>query len=420
MGTDIEVNTAHPILSRLEFSGRIRKRQEELKELIELRDHGLSAWTKPPGGKVLSKGCQACKAGGYLCFYAGKKCNLDCIYCAQGTKQEKWAQPEAPDLINDQYHIEEIMDTFNNPEAIWTGSNVRCIEYSGGEPFIYLDKVLRLSSFVSRYHNHIYQMIVTNGLLVTRDKLKELHDCGVKEIKFHIGSTHFNNKVMDNLEMAVGIMDYVSVITPPTPELKEFLIDKKGIHRLEGVGLHQLGLSELGSTDILHLNEINEKGNKRALEYFQKLGELYIFDSVVGKSITGKDLSEVYISPTISREITYDIMKYAVENKIDVVVNDCSMEGRHLQRIQRNTMERKIDIARTARFQDAGYIRGLLINIDEQRMKILDEYNGVHANDWMKPLIQGVIKKDESGWHLKLEQLAKAIGDYLDSKFDLS
>ncbi len=413
MGTDIEINTAYPILSRIEFTERIRRRQEELKDLIELHDRGLCAWTKPHSGKALSKGCQACKSGGYLCFYAGKKCNLDCIYCAQGTKKEKWAQPEGIDLINDQYHIEEIMDAFNNPKAIWTGSNVRCIEYSGGEPFIYLDKVLRLSRFVSRYHNHIYQMIVTNGLLVTRDKLKELHDCGVNEIKFHIGATRFSKKVLDNLEMAVEIMDYVSVITPPTPELKEFLIDKKGIHWLEGVGLHQLGLSELGSTDILHLSEMNEVGDKRALEYFRKLGELYIFDSVVGKSIEGKYLSEIYVSPAISREITYDIMRYAVENNIDVVVNDCSQDRRHLQRIQRNTMERKIDAVRAASFKDAEYIRGLLINIDEQRMKMLEEYNGPHAKDWMKPLIRGVSRKDGKGYHLKLEQLAKVIRDYL-------
>jgi hypothetical protein len=413
MWTDIEINTAYPILSRIEFTERIRRRQEELKDFIELHDHGLSAWTEPHSGKVLSQGCQACRSGGYLCFYAGKKCNLDCTYCAQGTKKEKWAQPEAIDLINDKYHIEEIMDTFNNPEAIWKGSNVRCIEYSGGEPFIYLDKVLKLSCFVSRYYNHIYQMIVTNGLLVTRDKLKELHDCGVNEIKFHIGATHFSKKVLDNLAMAREIMDYVSVITPPTPELKEFLIDKKGIHWLEGAGLHQLGLSELGSTDILHMSEMNKVGDKRALEYFQKLGELYIFDSVVGKSITGKDLSEIYVSPAISREITYDIMKYAVENKTDVVVNDCSQDRRHLQRIQRNTMERKIDIIRNSRFQDAEYIRRLLTNIDEQRIKMLDEYNGPQAKDWIKPLIQDISKKDEDGYHLKLKQLAKVIGNYL-------
>jgi len=412
MGTDIEINTTYPILSRIEFIERIRGRQEELKDFLEIGNHGLSVWTKPPSGKALSKGCQACKAGGYLCFYAGKKCNLDCIYCAQGTKQEKWTQLEALDLINDQYHIEELMDMFNNPEAIWTGSNVRCIEYSGGEPLIYLDKVIRLSYFISRYHDHIYQMIVTNGVLVTEDKLKALRDSGVKEIKFHIGAAHFTRKVLDKLEMARGTMDYVSVVTPPNPELKEFLIDKKGIHRLEDAELHQLGLSELGSTNILNLNEMHEIGDKRALEYFQKLGELYICDSVVGKSITGKDLSEIYISPAISREITYDIMKYAAENKIDIVINDCSQDARHFQRLQRNTAEHKINIARAARFQDAEYIKELQ-DIDKQKMEMLEEYNGPHAKDWMKPLIQSVSKKDERGCHLKLEQLAKVISDYL-------
>ena len=414
MKSDIEINSKYPILSRLEFTEKIRKRQAEIKDYIELCDHGLSAWTKFRGGKSLSQGCQACKSGGYLCFYVGKKCNLDCIYCAQGTKQEKWAQPEGIDLINDKYHMQEIMEAFNNPEAIWSGSNVRCIEYSGGEPFIYLDKVFKLSAFVSKYHSHIYQMLVTNGLLVTEDKLKTLRDCGIKEIKFHIGACHFSKKVMNNLEMAIKIMDYVSIITPPIPELKEFLIDKKKIHQLEDIGLHQLGLSELGSTSILHLNNRNEIGDKRALEYFQTLGQLYVFDSVVGKSLTGEDLTEVYVSPIIAREITYDIMRYAGEHKMNLIVNDCSQDGRHFQRIQRNILERKIDRMKSAKIQDIKHIQEIQTKIEEERAEMLEKYNGNQAQDWLKPLIQQTTRKDENGWHIKLEELAKLIVNYLE------
>ena len=414
MKTDIEINSTYPILSRLEFSEKIRKRQAELKGMIELCDNGLSAWTKSQGSKALSKGCQACKSGGYLCFYVGKKCNLDCIYCAQGTKQEKWAQTEGIDLINDQYHIEEIIESFNKPEAIWSGSNVRCIEYSGGEPFIYLDKVLKLAAFVSSYHNHIYQMIVTNGLLVTEDKLKALNACGMKEIKFHIGATHFSKKVLDKIEMARKIMDYVSVITPPNPDSKEFLIDKKGIHRLEDAGLHQLGLSELGSTSILHLNKINETGDKRAFEYFQTLGQLYVFDSVVGKSIAGKNLTEVYVSPIASRAITYDIMRYAVDNKMDLIINDCSQDGRHFQRIQKNTLEHKIKIAKNTEDQNPAHLQDIQAKLEKERIEMLEQYNGPQAEDWMKPLIKRATKKDKNGWHLKLEELAKLIIKYLD------
>jgi hypothetical protein len=44
---------------------------------------------------------------------------------------------------------------------------------------------------------------------------------------------------------------------------------------------------------------------------------------------------------------------------------------------------------------------------------MLDEYNGPQAKDWIKPLIQDISKKDEDGYHLKLKQLAKVIGNYL-------
>ncbi|WDN88359.1 hypothetical protein BuS5_01327 [Desulfosarcina sp. BuS5] len=414
METDIEINSKYPILSRLEFSAGIRKKKEGLKNLFEIDNHELSVWAKPPSGKIVSKGCQACRAGRYLCFYVGKKCNVDCIYCAQGTKQEKWNQPEDPDLINDKYHLTEIMEMFNNPDAIWAGPNVRCIAYSGGEPFIYLDKVLSLSYFVSRYYSHIYQMIITNGLLVTEDKLKALYDNGVKEIKFHIGATNFSKKVLDNLEMASGIMDYVNIETPATPELKEFLIDKKRIHWLENVGVYQIGMGELGSTSILHLNKINEIGDKRVIEYFQKLGQLYVCESVIGKSTTAKDMSEVYISPIVSKEIMYDIMKYAVENKVDVVINDCSQDAKHFQRFQRNVIELTTSMAKSAAFQPPEYIQGELAKIESQKMKMLEQYNGPQAQDWLKPLIRRTTRKDENGWHIKLEELAKSIIDYLE------
>ena len=414
METDIEINSRYPILSRLEFSAGIRKKKKELKDLLEIDNHELSVWAKPPSGKIVSKGCQACRAGRYLCFYVGKKCNVDCIYCAQGTKQEKWNQPEAPDLINDKYHLTEIMEMFNNPDAIWAGPNVRCIAYSGGEPFIYLDKVLSLSYFVSRYYSHIYQMIITNGLLVTEDKLKALYANGVREIKFHIGATNFSKKVLDNIEMASGIMDYVNIETPATPELKEFLIDKKGIHWLESVGVYQIGMGELGSTSILHLNKINEIGDKRVIEYFQKLGQLYVCESVIGKSTTGKDMSEVYISPIVSKEIMYDIVKYAVEHKVDVVINDCSQDAKHFQRFQRNVIELTTSMEKSAAFKPPEYIQGELAKIESQKIKMLEQYNGPQAEDWMKPLIRRAVRQDENGRHLKLEELAKLIIEYLE------
>jgi len=403
---NIEVNTPYPICSRMEFIERIHKRQEKIRDSLEISDYGLSVWTKTPSGKTLSRGCQSCKAGTWLCLFVGKKCNVDCIYCPQGTKQEKMVASERPDFINDRYHIEELKDIMNDPGEIWTGLNIQGIGYSGGEPFLYIDKVLNLAKFISKYYGHIYQWIYTNGLLVTEDKLKSVYDSGVREIRFHLGATNFNKEVLKKLELAKKIMDYVNVETPSTPELKEFLINKKGIQLLEDIGVYQINLGELSGISIDEMKRF-PLGFKRALEYFQQY-ELYLYDSVIGKSVIGKNLSQIYISPTMSREITYDIMDYVVENKVDILINDCSQDAKNIQRLQRNFFEHNIDVLITNWFQDADYIQRLRRNINEQKLNIIMEHNGPHTRDWVKSLIQDSSYKDERSYHLKLGNLIKS------------
>ena len=406
---DININSSYPILSRMEFLEKIYKKREELKDSLEISDDELSVWTKTPSAKTLSKGCQACKAGKWLCLYMGKKCNIDCVYCAQGTKQEKMNDPERPDLINDKYHIEDAKNMFNDPEAIWAAKNTGGIGYSGGEPFIYLDKVFNLAHFISTYHNHIYQWIYTNGLLVTEDKLKRLYDVGVREIRFHIGASNFNPKVLDNLKIATGIMDYVNVETPGCRKLKEFLIDKEWIYRLEDMGVYQMNFGEMSTVGVNEMQKFLQ-GHKRVIEYFQK-NQVYVYDSFIGRSVLGRNLSQFYISPLISRESTYAIMKYAIDNKIDILINDCSQDAKHVQRIQRNLNEQNIKIASNNIDQGVDYISKLQKDNNELKQKMVMEHKKPDIRGYdMQPIIQSVTRQVDEKYQLNLEELQKEIG----------
>jgi pyruvate formate-lyase activating enzyme-like uncharacterized protein/predicted transcriptional regulator len=406
---NLEVNTPYPVLSRIEFIERIHQRQKKIRNFLEISDYGLSVWTKTPGGKTLSRGCQSCKSGRWQCLFVGKKCNVDCVYCPQGTRQEKIAAPERPGLINDSYKIEDIKSIFNRSDAIWSGKNIQGIGYSGGEPFLYLDKVFDLAKFISKYHDHIYQWIYTNGLLVTEDKLKAVYDSGVKEVRFHLGATDFNKEVLKKIELAKKIMDYVNVETPSNPELKEFLIDKKGLHLLEDIGVYQINLGELSGISIDEMERF-PLGFKRALEYFQQY-ELYLYDSMIGKSVDGKNLSQIYISPTISREITYDIMQYAVDNKIDILINDCSQDAKYIQRFQKNLFEHHMDALITTWFQNDEYVQMLQENINEQKLNLMVEHTKPQKEDWVKMLILKISYKDERGYHFKLGDLKKSFNN---------
>ena len=406
---DISIKSPFPILSRMEFIKEIQRRQEELKDSLEIHNDGLSVWTKTPGNKTLSKGCQACKAGKWLCLYVGKKCNIDCLYCAQGTRQEKMADPERPDLINDTYHIEDTKNMLNDPGAIWAGQNVGGIGYSGGEPFIYLDKVFSLANFMSACHPHIYQWIYTNGLLVTEDKLKRLYDAGIREIRFHIGATNFNKKVLTNLETATGIMDYVNIETPAGPRLKEFLIDKGWIYRFADMGVYQMNFGELSTVAI---NEMQKflLGHKRVIEYYQK-NQVYVYDSFMDRSVLGRNLSQFYISPTISRENTYDIMKYVSDNKIDILINDCSQDTKHLQRLQRDFSEKNAKIVEDNISKGSGYVEKLLKDNDELKQKMVNEHKRPEIRNYdMKNIIEKSTNKVDDKYQLNLEELQQAVG----------
>ncbi|MBL0702249.1 MAG: radical SAM protein [Desulfosarcina sp.] len=413
---DITINSTLPILSRMEVVEKIYEKQKELKDSLEIHNDGLSVWTKTPSAKTLSFGCQTCKAGKWLCLYVGKKCNIDCVYCAQGTKHEKMIDPERPDLINDTHHIEDVKKMLNDPEAIWAGQHVGGIGYSGGEPFIYLDKVLDLANFVSTHHKHIYQWIYTNGMLVTEDKLKMLYNVGIREIRFHIGATNFNKKVLDNLKMATGVMDYVNIETPAGPKLKEFLIDKEWIFRLEDMGVYQMNFGELSTVGV---NEMQKflLGHKRVIEYFQK-NQLYVYESFLGKSVLGRNLSQFYISPIISRETTYEIMKYVIDNKIDILINDCSQDAKHVQRLQRNFSEQNAKIVTDNSSKGAGCVEKMVNDNSKLKQAMVGKHKKSETVNYdMKSIIQNTTHKVDNKYQLNLEELQEEIGKAANIKW---
>ena len=108
---------------------------------------------------------------------------------------------------------------------------------------------------------------------------------------------------------------YFKRLTVEVPSLKEtykYLVENKLIHRLQEYGVDQLNLAEL------HLNVNNYKS------YIDL--PAYIYRSFYFSGL----------SPIESRVLTYRIIKYAVQNKIKMVINDCSNDIKHLQILRRS------------------------------------------------------------------------------------
>ncbi len=295
---------------------RIYPKQKTLENNLIVSDSACSIWTKTKSNKELSKGCQACKSGTWLCLFVGHKCNLDCLYCPQGSFEKKNTQYDHELALQD-YWIDDIKRHIDSiPKTALTG-----VSYSGGEPLMYLSKIIDVANHLSKHHPHIYQWVYTNGVLADEMKLQILRDVGIKEIRFHIGASNFDKRVLTNLKSALKIIDICNIESPSTPELKQQLLDNERLKWFEDIGIQQLNLAELYLVDHDKIEE----------PYAST--ELYAYTSLF-RGYT--------ISPTISREITYDIIDYACQKNIDILINDCSNESRDVQINKQNQNQFKI------------------------------------------------------------------------------
>lgn len=290
----------------MQFLEMIKIRQKKVSCNLSYLNENLSVICDPTNsGKELSKGCQTCKNGTWWCLYVGQKCNLNCKYCPQGDISYKISK------IDDERAMQRLwIDDIKIALKVVAPGTIRGVSYSGGEPFMYLQKIIEMATFITEnFGNDIYQWIYTNGVLATYHKMQILNDIGIKEIRFHIGADNFNESIISKLQPASKIFPTVTVETPSCRELKTWGIDNDGFKRLEQYGVHQINLSEL-----YLIEGVGQKGYEEE--------EVYQYTSM---------FRGLHISPTFSRIITYDIMEYFIKNNINILINDCSHQSRDAQ-----------------------------------------------------------------------------------------
>jgi uncharacterized protein len=287
----------------IEFQQEIHTIQDAMAEDLVIRDAGLTVHTKGDG-TPLSLGCEACKAGTWLCLFVGKQCNATCKTCPQVI---------TPDLVD---HDNAFVGMWMHDAAVYAelfeGSHVQGVSYSGGEPIMYLDKILPVARRINEKCPDLYQWMYTNGILLNEEILKQLQDVGLREIRFNLTATYFKPKVMAKLALARRYIDRVTVEVPSLPETWDNLIEQRKIHDLEDSGVSQLNLAEL----YFYTDKARETWADT--ERYNYTSNFYRAES-----------------PVFSRRITCAIMKYAIDNKLNIVVNDCSNDTKQLQNAKR-------------------------------------------------------------------------------------
>lgn len=295
-------------MDRMEFQKIIESRQQKVDvdpHKLTFLNNGMSPYYNPnKNGLDLSPGCKCCKNGTWWCLYVGHRCNLDCVYCPQGDAEHKRTLIDHPEAMQRLW----IRDIKLSLSMVKPGT-IRGISYSGGEPLMFIDKIIDMASFVSDKFPFIYQWCYTNGMLVNEYRLQKLVDAGLSEIRFHIGASLFNDEIINKIPLAVKLFKRVTVETPANPKLKDWAITKFGLNKLQDFGVTQLNCAE-------HYF-INDRARS---EYPDT--DTYTYTSMARGQ---------HISPTFSRNVTYDIIEYAIQENIDIIINDCNNESRDAQ-----------------------------------------------------------------------------------------
>lgn len=253
------------------------------------------------------RGCRSCLMGtGLSSVRKTNKCNIQCKFCYNyGELDQIPPVGEGMWEIGGTKFYEKDIELLLSIQEKPTG-----ISYVYLEPFLEIEKYYSIIKKFSKanVHQHLY----TNGLLATEENLKALGEAGLNELRFNLGASNCNKKVIENIKIAKKYIKYVGIETPMTPEFLEGFLKNK--EEILSTGLDFINCAEL------HLNPNNIDNYEGELMYASRLG---------------------YISPMWSREITMKLMKMAVEENWGIVVHDCSNHTKFARALNLSAKEGK-------------------------------------------------------------------------------
>lgn len=281
--------------------------QENLSEKLSFKDGKFTVFTSNSEYE-LSEGCKSCKNGTWLCLFTSNICNARCKFCPRTHTQQdynSWTHPRS--IVN------HWIDDVKGYMEIY-GERIKGVSYSGGEPLLQVPKIMEIASYTSLNRPDIYQWCYTNGIEANIENLVKLASVGIKEIRFDLAATYFNENVLENLRNACGIFERVTVEIPSMQETRDKLIKEEYLDRLVEYGVKQLNLAELELVQPINW------------ETYGRNKEIYIYENANMYSIA---LAE-------SRYMTYEIMKYAIDRNLNILINDCSLQAKEVQAIKRN------------------------------------------------------------------------------------
>ncbi|PWD97904.1 radical SAM protein [Marinilabilia rubra] len=299
-----------------------QERDELLTGLKDMVQWGFKGTKTDVSG--LSPGCRLCAEGQWSCLFINGKCNCNCFYCP--APQSEIGSPVTQTLsFEDPLEYVDYIRKFG----------FKGISFSGGEPFVTFDKMLKfLKVFRRELADDLYIWAYTNGTLVREDKLKALADAGINELRFDIGATNYDLRFA---KKALPIIPKVTVEIPAIPDEKNQIVSS--VKELWEEGLSYLNLHQLRLTPY-NRQKLSQRGYMVAHGARATLPE-----------------SEV---------AALGILHHFRKNGIEVPVNYCSYAYKN--RFQKSGLRHKLAPRTVNEWEDItenGYIRNLSVDLNK-------------------------------------------------------
>ena len=308
----------------------------------------------------LSPGCLSCGEGTWSCLFINQICNGQCFYCPTG--QTHRAEPSTNGIL------------MQNPKeyvSYLKAFNFRGASISGGEPFLTFERALTyLQAVRQAFGDGIYFWLYTNGIAVTREKLKVLKEARLDEIRFDISANRYD---LAKAALAVEEIGTVTVEIPAIPE--DYEIMKRIIPELKAMGVKHLNLHQLRCTPHNRENLV-----KRGYTFLH------------GPKVTVLD----------SELTALRLLRYTKEQGIGLPINYCSHVYKN--RFQTAGQRRRLAPHVCKPYEDiteAGAIRRMYIKGDPAELARLAERFENHGPEgvaWYMPKSHDCLYFNESLW----------------------
>jgi pyruvate formate-lyase activating enzyme-like uncharacterized protein len=266
--------------------GDIKRRQEAIPGVTVTAHGALATW----GEGTYTPGCQKClyTKAAFQSIRGAADCNLNCKFCYYYDKPQAY-------LPRDHYEIEGKLFSLDDLKNL---IDKRCDDVKGiawvyYEPFTAIDKHLKAIDYISQ--KGIHQWLYTNGTLATEDKLKQLADCGLTELRFDLAATMCSDNVLKIMKTARKYFEYLVIESPMFEEYMASFLKNKD--KILDTGLDHINCAELHLVPNTASHWANEP--------------LYLYN-------------DGYVSPISSRNYTYDLIELAEKEQWKgIFINDC-------------------------------------------------------------------------------------------------